>query len=469
MNCRVENDFLGEVSIENDKYYGINTYRALENFSVSDVKVDFDIIQALAEIKKAAALANATIGELNETKLDAIIKACDAIIQGSYKNQFTVCAVQGGAGTSVNMNVNEVIANVGLEYMGYEKGSYEHLHPINDVNMSQSTNDTYNTAIKVAAIRCLKKLSENMAKLQEALQKKENEFSSIIKVGRTQLQDAVPVTLGQEFGAYAQAISRDRWRLYKSEERLRVINIGGTAIGTGINADLKYIFNVTENLRKITGIGLARSEYMVDTTQNCDAFVEVSGLLKTAATNLCKIANDIRLLSSGPIGGIGEIYLPKLQAGSSIMPGKVNPVIPELINQVSFIVTSNDLAITLAAQAGQLELNAMLPLIAYKIMDSIKIMNNAVPLFIEKCINGIVPNVDRCNELINESYCMSAALVPYVGYDIASKVAKECIKSNKNIFLVTKEITGIDDEELKEIFNCYKMTTPGVRGRGKQE
>lgn len=465
MSYRLEKDFLGEVKIEKDKYYGINTYRALENFSVSEVKVDFEIIQAMVEIKKAAAQANANIGKLNETKLSVIVKACDLILEGNYQKEFELCAIQGGAGTSVNMNVNEVIANIGLESMGYEKGMYEYLHPINDVNMSQSTNDTYGTAIKIAAIRALKRLSNNLAKLQEAFQKKENEFSSIIKVGRTQLQDAVPITLGQEFGAYAQAISRDRWRLYKCEERLRVINIGGTAVGTGINADLKYIFYVTENLRKITGIGLARSEYMIDTTQNCDAFVEVSGLLKTAATNLCKIANDLRLLSSGPIGGFGEISIPKLQAGSSIMPGKVNPVIPELINQISFIVTSNDLAITLAAQAGQLELNAMLPLIAYKIMDSIKIMDKSITIFIEKCINGVLADVDRCNELISKSYCMSAALVPYIGYDAASKIAKDCIKTHKDIFTVTKEVTDMDDEKLKGIFDCYKMTTPGVRGR----
>ncbi|TLM97689.1 aspartate ammonia-lyase, partial [bacterium] len=325
---RKEHDLLGTREIPAELYYGIHTLRALENFPVTGRPMHRELVLALVTVKKAAAAANTETGGLTEKRGAAIMNACDEILAGRFLDQFVVDAIQGGAGTSANMNANEVIANAAIELIGGKKGDYSLVHPLDDVNMSQSTNDVYPTALRLAAIRMLIPLSETFAELQETLQEKENEFAAVLKTGRTQLQDAVPVTLGQEFGAYAQAVARDRWRLYKVEERLRQVNIGGTAVGTGINAGRKYIYVLTEKLREYTGLGLARAEYMMDITQNADVFVEVSGLLKSAAVNLTKIANDLRLLSSGPKAGLGEINLPPVQAGSSIMPGKVNPVIP---------------------------------------------------------------------------------------------------------------------------------------------
>lgn len=351
MKQRKELDWLGTKEIPDDAYYGIQTARAKDNFPLSGLKVHRELIRALAMVKKAAAETNRELGLLEQEKASAIIQAAEEIISGQWQEQFIVDALQGGAGTSTNMNMNEVLANRALEILGRAKGDYEYIHPLNDVNMSQSTNDVYPTALKIAAVNLLMPLNYGLAALQEALQLKEEEFAGVVKMGRTQLQDAVPITLGQEFSAYAQAISRDRWRIYKVEERLRQVNLGGTAIGTGLNAERKYIFMVNEKLRALTGLGIARAENMIDVTQNMDCFVEVSGLLKAAAVNLCKIANDLRLLSSGPKTGLGEINLPQLQSGSSIMPGKVNPVIPEAVNMAAYQVMSNDLAITLASSA----------------------------------------------------------------------------------------------------------------------
>lgn len=338
------------------------------------------------------------------------------------------------------------------------------VHPLNHVNMRQSTNDVYPTALRIAAISLLKPLSQACAELQDALQKKEAEFAGVIKVGRTQLQDAVPVMLGQEFSAYAQAIARDRWRLYKVEERLRQVNLGGTAIGTGLNADKKYIFMVNERVRQYSKLGISRAENMIDATQNADVFVEVSGLLKALAVSLAKIANDLRLLSSGPRAGLGEISLPELQAGSSIMPGKVNPVIPEAVNQASFHVIASDLAITLAVQAGQLELNAFLPLVAHHLLSSMEILTQTVIIFTQRCINGITANTERCSELLDQSLATVAALAPHIGYDLASQVARKAFTEKKSVREAALELTVLSEDKLQEILNPFALTSPGVAG-----
>lgn len=464
MEMRIERDLLGERQVPAQAYYGIHTLRAAENFPISGIKVHSELIKALAMVKKAAAVTNMELGYLSKEKGEAIKQAAEEVTRGEWLDQFIVDAIQGGAGTSTNMNMNEVLANRALEILGRPKGETDYIHPNNHVNMCQSTNDVYPTAIRVAAVNMLLPLNYSFANLQEALQVKEGEFAGVIKMGRTQLQDAVPITLGQEFSAYAQAISRDRWRLYKVEERLRQVNLGGTAIGTGINAERKYIFMVNEKLREITGLGLARAENMIDATQNMDVFVEVSGLLKAAAVNLSKIANDLRLLSSGPRTGLGEINLPERQAGSSIMPGKINPVIAEAVNQVSFQIMSNDLAITLAASAGQLELNVMAPLIAHNLLQSLEILNNGVEIFRKKCVLGITANQERCREHLDKSYGLITALVPYIGYESASVIAKKAIHEGGNIKELALATGLFTQEELEIILQPQESTHPGICG-----
>ncbi|WP_422447507.1 aspartate ammonia-lyase [Thermoanaerobacterium sp. DL9XJH110] len=465
MRYRVEHDLLGEKQIPEDAYYGIHTLRAKENFPLTGRPIHRKLIMALVTVKKAAALANMELGLLPEKVGRAILCACDEILAGNLLDQFIVDSIQGGAGTSSNMNANEVIANRAIEILGGAKGDYSIVHPLNHVNLSQSTNDVYPTAVRIAAIWLLRPLSESMARLQEALQEKENEFSDVIKVGRTQLQDAVPVMLGQEFGAYAQAVARDRWRLYKVEERLRQVNIGGTAVGTGLNADRRYIYLVTEKLQDLTGLGLARAEYLMDPTQNADVFVEVSGLLKSAAVNLSKIANDLRLLSSGPRAGLGEINLPPMQAGSSIMPGKVNPIIPEAVNQAAFQVMASDLAITLAAQAGQLELNAMLPLIAHNLLESLELMERAVNIFIDRCVSGITANRERCKKLLDQSFSTLTALTPHIGYEAATEVARKARSEGLSVRQAVLELGLMDEEQLDKVLRPYELTKPGIAGQ----
>jgi len=462
---RVERDTLGEISISNHAYYGIHTVRALENFPITGRPVHPKMILAMVMIKKCAALTNIEIGRLDTRIGESIVTACDRILAGEFHNQFVVDTIQGGAGTSTNMNVNEVIANVALEILGHVKGEYETVHPLNHVNMGQSTNDVYPTALRIAAVQMLLPLSDAFADLQEALQQKEHEFASVLKMGRTQLQDAVPIMLGQEFGAYAQAIARDRWRLYKVEERLRQMNIGGTAVGTGLNADRKYIFMMTEKLRQQTGLGLARAEYAIDLTQNADVFVEVSGLLKTSAVNLSKICNDLRLLSSGPKTGFAEIILPPVQAGSSIMPGKVNPVIPEVINQIAYQVMSYDVGITMAASAGQLELNAMLPLITNNLLESIDLLTNGIKVLISKCILQIKADESRCKELLEQSYGLITALTAYIGYEEATSIVKEAEESRKTVREVIYEKKQFTSEQLDAILDPIEMTKPGIPGQ----
>jgi aspartate ammonia-lyase len=459
---RTEHDLLGPLEVPVDAYYGIHTVRALENFFITGVPIHKELVEALVVIKKAAALTNISIGALDPVKGEAITAACDEILAGALRSQFVVDCLQGGAGTSANMNVNEVIANRAIEHLGGQKGDYRLIHPLDHVNLHQSTNDVFPTAVRIAAIRLLKPVTESFANLQSALQEKEEAFSRVIKAGRTQLQDAVPVTLGQEFGAWAQAISRDRWRLYKAEERLRQVNIGGTAVGTGLNAPRAYIFTMIEKLRDLTGISLARTDYMMDPTQNCDVFVEVSGLLKTAAVNLSKIANDLRLLSSGPYTGIGEITLPAVQAGSSIMPGKVNPVIPEAVNQVAFQIIANDTAITLAAMSGQLELNAFLPAIAKNLFEELDLLDHTLPIFTKRCIDGIAANEQTCRDNLENSTVTLTALTAIIGYDKGTEAALILKETGKSIRAIILEKNWMTVAELEEVLKPERLTSPSM-------
>ncbi|MHB8984852.1 MAG: aspartate ammonia-lyase [Eubacteriales bacterium] len=464
MDYRIEKDLLGELKAPRDAYYGIHTVRAAGNFPVSGMKTHPALIRAMARVKQAAAQANVEAKLLDPGIGSAVAKAAAEVADGGLAGQFIVDPFQGGAGTSTNMNVNEVIANRAVEFLGGSKGDYHLVSPLEHVNLSQSTNDVYPTAMRVAAIGMVLELSEALAGLQASLQEKEAEFAGVLKIGRTELQDAVPVTLGQEFSAYAEAVARDRWRLYKVEERLRQVNLGGTAVGTGLNADSKYIFIVIEELRAVTGYGLARSENTIDLTQNADVFVEVSGLLKAAAVNLAKIAGDLRLLSSGPLGGLAEIKLPEAQPGSSIMPGKVNPVIPEMVTQVSYQVMGNDQVIAIAAAAGQLELNAFMPLIAHNLLQSLELLINAVNLFTEKCIKGISADQARCRRWLEESNSFITALTPHLGYDLAGEMVKRANSEGKKLREVIIDAGLFTAEDLEEVFSPGRLTRPGVAG-----
>lgn len=461
---RLEQDTLGTLELDDTCYYGLQTARAAQNFPILCQPVHRDLVLALVQVKKAAVLTNMQNHHIALDIGQAINQACDDVLAGALADQFIVDALQGGAGTSANMNVNEVLANRALEILGAAKGDYTRIHPLDHVNLYQSTNDVFPTAVRIAAIHRLKSVSDAFAQLQTALQVKEQEFSAVLKVGRTQLQDAVPVTLGQEFGAWAQAIARDRWRLYKVEERLRQVNIGGTAVGTGLNAPRKYLFTMIDKLREVTGLGLARADYLMDPTQNNDIFVEVSGLLKTAAVNLGKIANDLRLLASGPRAGLGEIRLPALQAGSSIMPGKINPVLPEAVNQVAYQVMANDLAITLAAQGGQLELNAFLPLIAHNLLQTLDLLDRVIPLFIDKCISGITADTARCLELLDQSTAIVTALTGYIGYDRAAVIAKQSLATGIPVRQILIEQGFFESDQLEKILKPELMTSPGIPG-----
>lgn len=457
IKMRIEHDQLGSLSLEDSVRYGIHTARAVENFKISQASTNMQLIYALVMVKKAAAIANERVGILATQKAKAIEDACDKILAGEYDDQFVTHPLQGGAGTSTNMNVNEVIANI----------AGNGVSPLDDVNRSQSTNDVYPTALRIAAIYQLRKLSQAMAALQEALQAKEDEFAEILKLGRTQLMDALPVTLGQSFLAYAQAISRDRWRLYKVEERLRQTNLGGTAVGTGLNAKREYIFEVTHVLQEITGLGLARADFLMDVTQNNDVFVEVSGLIKSAAVNLIKISSDLRLMNSGPVGGFGEIVLPPVQAGSSIMPGKINPVMPEMMTQVGIKVMANDMAITTAAAYGQLELNAFLPMISDALLDSLELMTNGVGLFQKRCIEHIKPNKERCLQHVEESSALAAALVHHIGYERACEIALLAKDKKTTVKQVAIETGILTQDEAEHIFDCFQVTSPGIPGGEK--
>ncbi len=463
-SVRVETDLLGELEIPSDAYYGIHTARAVSNFPLLGQPVHPELVTCLALLKHACAEANMKAGVLDERIGTAILQACREIADGALRDQFLVDALQGGAGTSSNMNANEVIANRAIEILGGEKGDYGLVHPNDHVNMSQSTNDVFPTAVKVAAIRLLRPVATAMSDLQGALQKKEAQFAAVVKLGRTEMQDAVPVTMGQVFAAWAQAIQRDWWRLYKVEERLRQVNLGGTAVGTGLNAPLRYVYYATDFLRDLTGLGIARAENLIDVTQNCDVFVEVSGLLKAAAVNLAKIAADLRLLSSGPRGGIGELRLPPRQAGSSIMPGKVNPVIPEAATQAAFQVMANDQAITLAAQAGQLELNAFIPLIAHNLFQSLDLLQRSTRMLMDLCIQGIEVDEARCQELLQSSAALATAIAPYVGYEQASAIAKRALAGEGSVPELLLREGLATAEQVQAMLSPEQLTTPGIAG-----
>lgn len=466
---RVEKDLLGTVELEQETLYGISTYRALENFNVSKEKVNIKIIHELVNVKKQAAIANQKIKAIAKDKASAIIFACDEILSGKYDDQFPVNKYQGGAGTSTNMNVNEVIANIGLLSMGKNPGDYDYLHPINDVNLHQSTNDTYPTAVKIAVIKEIRALADEYAELQKTFQQLEANNGHIIKLSRTQLMDALPILAGQMFGAYAETFSRDRWRIYKVEERLRTINIGGTAVGTGLNAPLKYTFTITSLLQQSTNIGLSRAENLIDNTQNLDSFNEVSALLKVSAATLLKIANDLRFLSSGPYGGIGEIILQDQQAGSSIMPGKVNPVILEMVIQNMNKIISNDHLITNLVSSGNLELNAFTPLISETLLDSLELYVSTVRVFNNKCAKYIKVNKERCLENLEKSSSLITPLIHIMGYDKASEIVKKAQSNKMTIKEVLLSENLFTKEELDTLLDPLNITRPGIVKEGYHE
>lgn len=466
---RLEQDALGTLEVPVSAYYGVHTLRALENFAVSGRRVNPHLIRAMVTVKKAAALAHLKLNSYPPEIAIAIVQACDEIHAGGLAGQFVVDALQGGAGTSTNMNVNEVVANRAVELLGGVRGDYTVVHPLDHVNCCQSTNDVYPTALRIAAIGLLRKLSDACASLQEALQEKELKYAEVLKLGRTELMDALPVTAGQSFGAYARAVQRDRWRLYKAEERLREINIGGTAVGTGMNAPVKYTFYMTELLQELTGFGLARSDFPMDGTQNMDVFTEVSGLLKAAAVNLLKISGDLRLLASGPAGGLGELKLPPVQAGSSIMPGKVNPVMAEMLGTAAMRVIANDTAVTMASGSGQLELNAFLPLIADALLDSLELLQRAVTHFTERCVRGIIVNGDRCTELLERSGVYAAAFISHIGYDKSAEAATRAMEEGKTIRQVLLDSGLLPGEKVEQILNPNQLTKPGIPGKGRDQ
>lgn len=450
---RCETDFLGEKQIPSDVLWGIHTARAVENFPISHRNVHPELIKAFGDVKLACTQTNIQLGfwKENNAKQQAIEKACHEMSYGLLNSHIIADALQGGAGTSTNMNVNEVIANRALQLMGEMPGNYSIISPLDDINLHQSTNDTYPTALKIAAIRLLRELEKSVLALQEAFQLKEKEFAHIVKIGRTQLQDAVLTTLGREMGAYAEAFNRDRWRIYKCEERLRVINLGGTAIGTGLGAPRQFIFRVIDRLRDNTNIGLARAENLVDSTQNTDVFIEVSGILKACASNLLKISNDLRLLASGPDSGLREINLPAKQAGSSIMPGKINPVIPEAVAQVAIRVMGNDQIISHSCSAGNLELNQFMPLIADSLLENLTILNNACSVFCQHCVSGISANESVCLENVLNSTAVITALIPKIGYINACEIIKTAQNENisvRDAVLKSKLLSEPEFEEL---------------------
>ena len=451
---RIEKDLLGSRELPTDLMWGIHTERALENFRISGRVVHPELVRAFGTVKLASFNTNRQLGYFPEPeKASAIEKACLEMAEGGLNQYVVVDSLQGGAGTSTNMNVNEVIANRALEIAGKEKGDYSFISPLDDVNLHQSTNDTYPTALKIAAIRMIRSLEQSVLALQEAFQVKEKEFAHVVKIGRTQLQDAVLTTLGREMGAYAEAFNRDRWRFSKCEERLRVVNLGGTAIGSGLGAPRQYIFRVVDNLREITGIGLARAENLIDNTQNTDVFVEVSGMLKACAVSILKISNDLRLMSSGPDAGLAEIILPAKQAGSSIMPGKVNPVVPEAAAQAAMMVMGNDQVIAQAASGGNLELNPFLPLIAHALLENIDLLANASELMRVHCVQDLKANEDQCRNNVMNSTALITAVIPLIGYEKASEIALKSRIENIPVKEAILQSGLISEQKLNELIS----------------
>ena len=459
---RKEKDLLGERLIPDKALYGIQTLRAKENFKITNTKLKHysELIIALAMVKKAAAIANFKLGILQNKKYEAIKSACDEIISGKWHGHFIVDMVQGGAGTSTNMNANEVIANRGLEIMGHSRGDYQHLHPNNDVNLSQSTNDAYPTAVRLSIILSHKRYLDSLYDLSYALKQKSIEFSDVIKMGRTQMQDAVPITLGQEFNGWKATIKEDIGVVKNSIKSFTEINMGATAVGTGINSDPEYCDLVIDELTRIADIEMFRARNLIEATSDMGAFVTFSSILKRNAIKLSKICNDLRLLSSGPRTGINEINLPPVQPGSSIMPGKVNPVIPEVVNQIAFQVIGNDLTVTLAAEAGQLQLNAMEPIITFNILKSLNMLTQGIKSLTEKCINGITVNKEICKEQVNNSIGIITALNPYIGYENATRIAKQAIEKNESVRDIVLAEKLLSKKEIDDILSPENMTKP---------
>ena len=465
MEFRVEKDSIGTKDVPENVYYGVQSLRAAENFHITGLNMHPEIINSLAYIKKAAAITNCEAGLLDKRRTQAIVQACDEILEGKFREDFIVDPIQGGAGTSLNMNANEVIANRAIEILGGKKGDYSVVNPNDHVNCGQSTNDVIPTAGKMTSLRLLKKLKKQLLRLHSALEQKADEFDSVIKMGRTQLQDAVPIRLGQEFKAYSVAILRDLNRMDKAMDEMRTLNMGGTAVGTGLNADESYLRRIVPNLSEISGMDLVQAYDLIDATQNLDSFVAVSGAVKACAVTLSKIANDLRLMSSGPRAGFGEINLPAKQNGSSIMPGKVNPVIPEVVNQVAFNAIGNDMTITMAAEAGQLELNAFEPIIFYCLFQSIDTIAYAVNTFVDNCVIGITANETRCRYFVENSVGIITAICPYVGYQKAAEIAKEAIKTGESVRKLIIETGLLTKKQMDEIMDPVQMTEPGISGK----
>ena len=462
---RVEKDSIGVKDIPEEVYYGVQTLRAAENFHITGLNMHPEIINSLAYIKKASAITNCEVGILEKKKAQAIVQACDEIIEGKFHDDFIVDPIQGGAGTSLNMNANEVIANRAIEILGGKKGDYTIVNPNDDVNCGQSTNDVIPTAGKMTSLHLLQNLKKQLLRLYDALNEKAKEFDHVIKMGRTQMQDAVPIRLGQEFKAYSVAIMRDIHRMDKAMDEMRTLNMGGTAIGTGINADENYLRRIVPNLSEISGMEFIQAFDLIDATQNLDSFVAVSGAVKACAVTLSKMSNDLRLMSSGPRAGFGEINLPAKQNGSSIMPGKVNPVIPEVVNQVAFNIIGNDMTITMAAEAGQLELNAFEPIIFYCMFQSIDTLGYAVETLVDNCIVGITANEERCRQLVENSVGIITAICPHVGYEKTADIAKKGINSNESVRSLILKENIMDEEELSRILDPIHMTEPGISGK----
>ena len=459
---RIEHDLLGERPVPAARYYGIQTLRAVENFSITGIPIAHypRLVQALAYIKKAAAQANQELGLLDPDLANAICAACDEILAGRLLEEFVVDVIQGGAGTSTNMNANEVIANRALELLGHHKGEYQFLHPLNHVNLSQSTNDVYPSALRLALSLKMDGLRREMERLQASFRAKGHEFHTVIKMGRTQLQDAVPMTLGQEFEAWAVMIGEDVQRLVEAQSLIREINLGATAIGTGLNAHPEYARLVTARLRQLTGVALLMAPNLVEATQDAGAYVQLSGVLKRIAVKLSKICNDLRLLSSGPRAGLGEINLPPMAPGSSIMPDKVNPVIPEVVNQVAFEVIGNDITVTMAAEAGQLELNAFEPVIAYSLFRSLDMLGRACRTLAERCIDGITANHEHTRRMVEQSIGLVTALNPVIGYEKSTEIARLALITDRSVYDIVLEKGYLSKAELDDLLSPENMTHP---------
>ncbi len=461
---RIEKDSFGTMQIEDHIYYGINTIRACENFGQIDEHVDPVLVRAYVFVKKACAMCNLELGYLPKNIGEVIIASCDELLQKTEFNEFIVInPLSGGAGTSLNMNINEVIANLALEKAGYNKGEYQHIHPLRDVNMHQSTNDTFPTAVKMAILFYLEKLENSLITLQKELQNKEKEFSGVIKLARTEMQDALPMTLGMQFSAYAEAIGRDRWRIFKARERIKIVNIGGTAIGTGFNAPQQYIFRVIEVLKNLTQLNISRGENLIDSTQNMDAIVEVSGLIKTMAVNLLKISQDLRIQSSGPEGGIAEIVLPEMQEGSTIMPGKVNPVILEFVEQNALLTINNDNTISQASGLGNFELNQFLPLISHLILKNLRVMIVSIEKLTEKVIRELKINAKKIESNYSNSMALVTYLSQYIGHDRAGEVYQLYKKTSKPIKQIIIEQKILTEAELNEYLSPEKIKMMGLK------